>query len=295
MEKHDSLKEKTNSLEQHEDIVLKTAMREFSKVLLPWLGITEKVVGYGPTENIYLEAKKMFQDFTLIMENGTWKHFEFQSTNEGIDGLKRFRMYEAVTSYQHKVSVTTYVLFSGNILNPVTEYTEGVNTYRIIPIIMRDQNADWLFSRLQQKLKEGQVLTKEDLVPLMLSPLMSGKMTQKERMRTAFQLIREATAVSEEDIRKIEAVLYAMTDKFLSKEELEEFLEEISMTRLGEMLIDKGISQGISQGVSQGISQGINKAKIENARNLLDVLDVQTISEKIGLPLETVQQLKNEQ
>lgn len=229
------------------------------------------------------------------MENGTWKHFEFQSTNEGIGGLKRFRMYEAVTSYQHKVSVTTYVLFSGNILNPVTEYTEGVNTYRIIPIIMRDQNADWLFSRLQQKLKEGQVLTKEDLVPLMLSPLMSGKMTQKERMRTAFQLIREATAVSEEDIRKIEAVLYAMTDKFLSKEELEEFLEEISMTRLGEMLIDKGISQGISQGVSQGISQGINKAKIENARNLLDVLDVQTISEKIGLPLETVQQLKNEQ
>ena len=295
MEKHDSLKEKTNSLDQHEDIVLKTAMREFSKVLLPWLGIMEKVVGYGPTENIYLEAKKMFQDFTLIMENGTWKHFEFQSTNEGIDGLKRFRMYEAVTSYQHKVSVTTYVLFSGNILNPVTEYTEGVNTYRIIPIIMRDQNADWLFSRLQQKLKEGQVLTKEDLVPLMLSPLMSGKMTQKERMRTAFQLIREATAVSEEDIRKIEAVLYAMTDKFLSKEELEEFLEEISMTRLGEMLIDKGISQGISQGVSQGISQGINKAKIENARNLLDVLDVQTISEKIGLPLETVQQLKNEQ
>ena len=60
-------------------------------------------------------------------------------------------------------------------------------------------------------------------------------------------------------------------------------------------MIDKGISQGISQGVSQGISQGINKAKIENARNLLDVLDVQTISEKIGLPLETVQQLKNEQ
>ena len=34
MEKHDSLKEKTNSLEQHEDIVLKTAMREFSTELV---------------------------------------------------------------------------------------------------------------------------------------------------------------------------------------------------------------------------------------------------------------------
>ena len=61
------------------------------------------------------------------------------------------------------------------------------------------------------------------------------------------------------------------------------------MTELGKMLVNKGISQGISQGINQGISQN----KIENARNLLDVLDVQTIAEKIGLPLETVEQLKN--
>ena len=65
------------------------------------------------------------------MDDGTWKHFEFQSTNEGILGLKRFRTYEAITSYQNNVSVTTYVLFSGEIKNPVTEFTEGINTYRI--------------------------------------------------------------------------------------------------------------------------------------------------------------------
>lgn len=118
-----------------------------------------------------------------------------------------------------------------------------------------------------------------------LLPFMSGNMEQKDRVREAFHIVQEAVTVSKEDVRKVEAVLYAMADKFLKKEELEEIAEEISMTELGKMLVNKGISQGINQGISQN--------KIENARNLLDVLDVQTIAEKIGLPLETVEQLKN--
>lgn len=31
-------------------------------------------------------------------EDGSWKHFEFQSTDGGIPDLKRFRVYEAIAS-----------------------------------------------------------------------------------------------------------------------------------------------------------------------------------------------------
>ena len=159
----------------------------------------------------------------------------------------------------------------------------------MIPIIMRERDADLLISELKEK-EEGGMITKEDLVPLMFCSLMGGKMAQKDRMKAAFRLTQQATHVSEEEIRKIEAVLYAMADKFLEKEELGELVEEISMTKLGEMLVNKGVNQGISQ----GISQGLNQAKLEAARNLLDVLNAQTIAERIGLPLETVQQLERE-
>ena len=115
-------------------------------------------------------------------------------------------------------------------------------------------------------------------MPLMFCSLMGGKMAQKVRMKAAFRLTQQATHVSEEEIRKIEAVLYAMADKFLEKEELGELVEEISMTKLGEMLVNKGV----------------NQTKLEDARNLLDVLNAQTIAERIGLPLETVQQLERE-
>ena len=119
------------SIQQHEDAALKTSMQFFAEELLPYLKIPGKVVGFAPTELVHLELQKLAQDFNLVMEDGTWKHFEFQSTNEGTIGLKRFRSYEALASYQHKVQITTYVLYSGTILNPMTELQEGINTYRV--------------------------------------------------------------------------------------------------------------------------------------------------------------------
>lgn len=286
--------ELSDELQQQEDAALKVAMQAFAEELLPYLGIQGKVIGIAPTEIVHLELKKLFQDFNLIMEDGTWKHFEFQSKNEGLDGLKRFRAYESLMSYQYKVSITTYVLFSGNISNPMTEFTEGNNTYRITPIIMRHRNADEVINGLRQKLESAEPVAKKDLIPLMLCNLMSGESSQKERVKAAFEITQKMDSVGEEEIRKIEAVLYAMADKFLEKEEMEEILEDISMTKLGQMLVNKGFSQGISEGISQGITQGTEKNKLENARNLLDVLDVSVIAEKIGLPLETVQKLKDE-
>ena len=69
------------------------------------------------------------------MEDNSIKHFEFQSTNEGLIGLKRFRMYESVISYQQGREVIIYVMFSGNIKRPMTEFREEINTYKVIPII----------------------------------------------------------------------------------------------------------------------------------------------------------------
>lgn len=233
---------------QHEDAVLKTMIHFFADELLPLFGIKGKVASIAPTELVQLEIKKLFQDFNLVMEDGSWKHFEFQSTNEEIEGLKRFRSYEALASYQYHVSVTTYVLFSGSIRHPVTEFTEGVNTYRVIPIIMREKSADELIGRLEKCVAEDVPLKREDLVMLPLCPLMGGTMPQKDRIRAAFAITREATTINPDEVRKIEAVIYAMADKFLESMDIEEIMEEIKMTRIGQKLVSAGIAEGIAEG-----------------------------------------------
>ena len=254
----------SSSIQKHEDAVLKTSMQFFADELLPYLNIKGKVVSFAPTELVHLELQKLFQDFNFIMEDGTWKHFEFQSTNEGLKGLKRFRTYEALTSYQHNVEVETYVLFSGNIKNPMTEFTEGINTYRIHPIIMQHKNADVLLQTLRKKQRQGKPITKADLVPLVLCPLMSGKSSQKNRINQAFHIMQKAAAIKKEDKDKIEAMLYAMADKFLDIVDLEKLKEEISMTKLGQMIWEDATTDTLKKLV---------KIKLEKGKNIEEIAD----------------------
>ena len=78
----------------------------------------------------------------------------------------------------------------------------------------------------------------------------------------------------------------AMADKFLEPADLQEIVEAIRMTRLGQMLVDKGMQEGREEGREEN--------KLANARNLIDLLDERVIAERIGLPLETVRKIKQE-
>ena len=267
---------------QHEDAALKTAMHFFAEELLPFWGIEGKVVGFAPTEQVHLEIQKLYQDTNLIMEDGSWKHFEFQSKNEGLAGLKRFRLYEATASRQYGVSVITYVLFSGKIQNPMTEFTEGINTYRIIPIIMKKENADIFLKELLEKKNAEKPITREELVRLTLCPLMGGEIGIKQRLQIACEITRGETAVTKEEIQKIEAVIYAMADKFLDGLDMEEFVEGMKMTRLGEML------------VKEGKQEGMNEKETEIIKNLLGILDDEVLMERLHISKERLEEVKDQ-
>lgn len=271
---------------QHEDAALKTAMHFFAEELLPFWGIEGKVVGFAPTEQVHLEIQKLYQDTNLIMEDGSWKHFEFQSKNEGLAGLKRFRQYEATASRQYGVSVITYVLFSGKIQNPMTEFTEGINTYRIIPIIMKKENADIFLKELLEKKNAEKPITREELVRLTLCPLMGGEIGIKQRLQIACEITRGETAVTKEEIQKIGAVIYAMADKFLEGLDMEEFVEGMKMTRLGEMLV--------KEGEIKGKQEGMNEKETEIIKNLLGVLDDEVLMERLHISKERLEEVKDQ-
>ena len=257
MEKEET-KEKA---QQHEDVALKLSIQFFAQELLPYFGIEDKVVGIAPTELVQIELHRQSQDFNLVTEDGTWIHFEFQSTNEGIKGLKRFRNYEATAGYYHNVSIITYVLYSGKIKNPMTEFTEGINTYRIKPIIMQNEDADRLLEKLEEKVKCGEIITRADLVPLVLCPLMGGNTSIKDRIKRSLNIAQVSKDVAKEDVDRIETVIYAMADKFLEKIELEEIWEMMKMTTLGEIILREGRLEGKSEMLADQISKKLAKGK----------------------------------
>lgn len=268
----------------HEDIALKTTAQFFRDEIMPALHIEGKVVSIFPTESIQLDLKRGFEDFNYLMEDGSIKHFEFMSTNEGTRGLRRFRWYEAQLSYQHGRPVTTYVLFSGKIKNPLTELVEGGNTYRIHPIVMQGYHADEVIGKLQRKVEVGESLTKADLLPLVLTPLMDGELSQMERISAAYKITQRAVDTDAETIRKVEAIVYIMAEKFLETAEMEQLRKEITMTRLGQMIYNDGVAEGEARGEALGKTRGEMKLSklitILLRDNLLSDIAIATSDEK---------------
>ena len=230
----ESNRQKTSKpLGQIEDEIMKTGALFFGEELLKWLGVKQSVKRIAPTELVHLEARKMYQDFNYEMENGWWYHIEFESDPITKEDLRRFREYEAATSRTYGVEVLTCVICTARGKRQLSELTEGINTYRVKLIQMKNKDGDKILRKIQKKKR----LKRKDLIPVLLSPLMGGKSDTRTRILEGIRAVhRKGTTVSKEEAEKMEAMLYALANKLLNEADLEKIKEEMKMTKLGEML-----------------------------------------------------------
>ena len=101
-------------------------------------------------------------------------------------------------------------------------------------------------------------------------------MSQPERIQRCLNMVKkEKRSLGQEDIARMQAVLYALAMKFLTTEELMEVKEGIKMTILGEMIrqdgIEEGVKKGIKEGMEKGMQEGVEKgiqALVESCQEL---------------------------
>ncbi|MGM9935372.1 MAG: hypothetical protein ACI32Y_09655 [Clostridium sp.] len=220
---------------------MKKAMDVFAEEGLKFFGIDKKVKDASSTEIVVLEAKNLHMDYTFLMEDDTYIHVEFQTTNKGKDDLRRFRAYESLLSFQTGRDVVTYVVYSNGIQNVNTILETGINKYNIKPISLYDRNGDAVIQEIENKLNKNLEITKQDLIALTFTPIMSGELSRLDKIIKSIRLVKR---IDNEYKYDVESMLYAFADKFLKGKDLEKVKEEISMTKLGEMLVEDGIKKG---------------------------------------------------
>ena len=117
------------------------------------------------------------------------------------------------------------------------------------------------------------------------------------------ELVQELEKI-EVDIKEAKAELIRLSGDRKERERYEKRresrLNEVSALSYAEEKgiqkgIEQGVKQGLEQGVKQGLEQGAKQEKIEIAKNLLDILDDETISLKTGLSIEEVKEIRKEQ
>ena len=142
----------------------------------------------------------------------------------------------------------------------------GINEYNTKVISMYDKDGDIIFDKVEEKLRDKEEITKQDLIALTFTPIMSGKLTKLDRIIKSIRIIKK---IDNEYRYDIESMLYAFADKFLDGKDLEKVKEEISMTKLGEMLVQDGIEKGKIEGKEE---QAIETAKIAIKEGMSDEL-----------------------
>ena len=253
---------KNNNEIKHEDLIMKKAMDVFAEEGLKFFGINQKVKDSSSTEIVVLEALNLHMDYTFLMEDDTYIHFEFQTTNKGKKDLRRFRAYEALLSLQKEKDVTTYVVYSNNIKKAMSSLETGISKFNVKSIFMSEKNGDLIFEELEKKINNKEKLTKQELVSLAFTPIMGGKLTKAEKIIKSIRIVKSSNSEYKYDI---ESMLYAFADKFLKGKDLQRVKEEISMTELGRMLIEDGRTEGRIEGRTEGRTEG----KIETLIKLL--------------------------
>ena len=257
---------KNNNEIKHEDLIMKKAMDVFAEEGLKFFGINQKVKDSSSTEIVVLEALNLHMDYTFLMEDDTYIHFEFQTTNKGKKDLRRFRAYEALLSLQKEKDVTTYVVYSNNIKKAMSSLETGISKFNVKSIFMSEKNGDLIFEELEKKINNKEKLTKQELISLAFTPIMGGKLTKAEKIIKSIRIVKSSDSEYKYDI---ESMLYAFADKFLKGKDLQRVKEEISMTELGRMLIEDGRTEGRIEGRIEGRTEGRTEGKIETLIKLL--------------------------
>ena len=151
--------------------------------------------------------------------------------------------------------------------------TEGINTYHVKVIRLKDHDQKVLLDSLKEKASSG--LDRTDIIPLLLSPLMAEEETRKDCILQGIRILKiteEKHIFSQNEIRKMEAILYAFALKFFRGTNLATIKEEIAMTELGQMIWDDALAQGLAKGLAQGQAQGQQQAS-ERYSKLILILD----------------------
>ncbi|WP_128896060.1 hypothetical protein [Longirhabdus pacifica] len=285
------------------DIVFKCISELFQDDFLHAIGIdVGHVVQMIPTNIITVETTDLEVDFLCLLDDDTYLHLEFQTTSKQED-LDRFMKYDALLYDKYKKPVRTAVIYGADVLSAKSECNYGSITYHVSNIFLNNYDGDMITVELMKKAENEEEFSQEELAKLILLPLMKTSESRSERVIDSGQIARKIK--NEEIQNRILAMILAMSHKFLSDEQIDEFLEVMEMNKVFEAIekkawekgIAKGIEQGIEQGIEKGIEQGIEKGLEKGIQGIAEKMlkenvDIKTIKKFTGLSEEEIKNLQ---
>ncbi|PRR86665.1 DUF4351 domain-containing protein [Clostridium luticellarii] len=228
-----------------EDAIMKSILDVFKEDALKFFGIKSKIITAARTESKNLQIDTSFMDYTFLLDDNSFLHLEFQTTNRKSD-LSRFLAYDAVLYYKENRPVNTIVVYSSNVKKAETNINIGSIKYSVSAFYMNDLNGDVKYEYLKHKIQAGDILNSDDLLSLVFLPIMNSTEDKNERILESIKLAKEIK--NKKNQMNCLALLYAFAEKFSDGSNMDKIKEVFGMTELGRLLREEGKEEGKKEG-----------------------------------------------
>ncbi|MBC2580028.1 Rpn family recombination-promoting nuclease/putative transposase [Clostridium sp. DJ247] len=232
----------------------------------------------------YRKGKMTILDIKAVDEKGVWYDIEMQLAEQGFYDKRAFYYWAKVYSDQIE-SGEDFDLLRKTIAINILDFNyldeeDFHNVYRVYN------------EKTKQELS--------NIFEMHFIELGKFKKDFKDLNNTLDRWVAFLNKAYEIDVNKIpeelsedEAVKKAIEKldiMYLDSEERELYENELKRLRIQKAELKTAERRGIEK----GIEQGVEREKINIAKNLLDVLDMETIAEKTGLSVDFINSLKNQ-
>ena len=257
----------------NKDIISKYTSGLFKNSILEYYGIksTAKVKDLINVEFHVVEVSKASADFLLLMDDDSYKHFEYQTSyNKKV--LTRFARYDSLVYDRDGRKVETFIIYSSDVKKIDETLDIGTLKYEPTNIMMYEFDGNAIYKDLETKLKEKQELTDIDMLNIIFLPLMRNSIPKDELALKSIELSKTIEDQSKRETCIVSTIAFA--GKYLSENEINRIWEVAKMTdvigRLIQEEVDKEVAKKVKKEVEIVVNKEINKAekKSKKERNI---------------------------
>ena len=288
---------------QYNDYAFKKIVLERSDGLLKFMEIPYSVERMISSELTDIDPKIHRLDFagTVLKDDEEISLIlEFQSNLPTDDDITRFFQYASSLRIINHKKVELYIICLKDVSYVEKKYVLNDDcVYTMKVVSLKNYEAKEIFKTVENKLKNNEQITDEDIAALQLVIYTNYTESKLEIVKRAQKLIDKIVENSFIDVNEKIAIYYLfdlLSANMLNDNELEEYMEEHTMIinprerYFHKKGIEEGKKEGIEEGIEEGKKEGIEEGKLDVARNLFKKgFDVDEIAEVTEMPRNKLQ------
>ena len=286
------------------DVILKIIALSYGTTFLNYMGIEKEVKEIFSIEFTTLTGSKLYLDFLCSLTDETLCHIEFQFPKTKPEDLNRFFNYNIIPQVRYQKLTETIVFnFTSSKRKHPTRKIGKSKSFHPQYFYLGDLNLEEYFKNINTKVKSNEKLTTFEEITIMLICLNPEWKSKGETLKKISKLLKKEELFDSTKYEYIKSIIKLEIENLLTKEEQNSIEEEIKMTPQVQNIITQAINEvnmkvisetreeALAEGKKEGKKEGRIEAMKEIAKELKDIVDIETLSQKTGLSIEEIQNL----